>query len=111
VNFRYFFVRKTMFIKYAQGFVIFPGGYGTMDELFEALTLIQTGKVHNFPVVMMGKSYWTGLLDWLRSSMAHEGKIAPDDLDLILVTDDPQEAVAHMRSRYMGFLSEAPATP
>lgn len=91
INFRYFFVRKTMFMKYAQAFVIFPGGFGTMDELFEALTLIQTGKVQNFPVILFGSAYWQGLLDWLRSTMLTEGKIAPADLDLLIVTDSPTD--------------------
>ncbi len=93
VNFRYFFARKTMFVKYAQGFVIFPGGFGTMDELFEALTLIQTGKVHNFPVILFGSDYWGGLLDWLRQTMLGYGNISPADLDLMQVTDSPQEVV------------------
>lgn len=96
VNFRYFFVRKTMFVKYAVGFLIFPGGFGTLDELFEALTLIQTGKVRHFPVVLMGKDYWAGMMTWLRDVMAAEGKIAPEDLDLLLLTDSPEEAVAHV---------------
>lgn len=91
VDFRYFFARKTMLVKYAQGFIIFPGGFGTMDELFEALTLIQTGKVQNFPVVLVGKSYWGGLIAWLRSTMLAEGKISAHDLDLIYVTDDPTD--------------------
>ena len=94
VNFRYFFVRKTMFVKYAEAFVIFPGGYGTMDELFESLTLIQTGKVRNFPVVLFGSAYWSGLLDWLRNAMLAEEKILADDLDLFTVTDSPDEAAA-----------------
>jgi uncharacterized protein (TIGR00730 family) len=93
INFRYFFVRKTMFVKYAEAFVIFPGGFGTMDELFEALTLIQTGKVRDFPVVLMGREYWQGLLDWFRNTLLAEGKISPDDVDLLVVTDSPQEAV------------------
>jgi hypothetical protein len=91
INFRYFFVRKTMFVKYAQAFVIFPGGFGTMDELFEALTLIQTDKVQNFPVILFGSAYWQGLLDWLRATMLSEGKIAAADLDLMVVTDSPTE--------------------
>jgi uncharacterized protein (TIGR00730 family) len=91
INFHYFFVRKTMFVKYAQAFVIFPGGFGTLDELFESLTLIQTGKVCNFPVILFGSGYWTGLLDWLRSTMLAEGKISPADMDLLVVTDSPQE--------------------
>jgi uncharacterized protein (TIGR00730 family) len=94
INFRYFFVRKTMFVKYAEAFVIFPGGFGTMDELFEALTLIQTGKVRDFPVVLFGRDYWQGLLDWLKHTMASEGKIHASDLDLMVVTDSPAEACA-----------------
>ena len=93
INFRYFFARKTMFVKYAQGFVVFPGGFGTLDELFEALTLVQTGKVTQFPIVLMGTSYWAGLVDWLRGTVAAEKKIAVADLDLWCVTDDPSEAV------------------
>lgn len=91
INFHYFFVRKTMFVKYAQGFVIFPGGFGTLDELFEALTLIQTGKISNFPIILFGSEYWAGLLQWLRESMLTGGKIAAADLDLITLTDSPQE--------------------
>jgi uncharacterized protein (TIGR00730 family) len=92
INFRYFFVRKTMFMKYAEAFIIFPGGFGTMDELFEALTLIQTGKVSNFPVVLFGTSYWKGLIDWLSHAMLAGGKIAPADLKLVVMTDSPAEA-------------------
>lgn len=92
VNFRYFFVRKTMFVKYAEAFVIFPGGFGTLDELFEALTLIQTGKVHNFPIVLFGSDYWQGLLDWFKGTLLAEGKIAAEDLDLLAVTDSTEEA-------------------
>src|SRR5690242_15725207 len=93
INFRYFFVRKTMFVKYAEAFVIFPGGFGTMDELFEALTLIQTGKVRDFPVVLFGSEYWEGLIAWLRESMLDGGKVSAGDLDLFKVTDSPEEAV------------------
>jgi uncharacterized protein (TIGR00730 family) len=93
INFRYFFVRKTMFVKYSTAFVVFPGGYGTMDELFEALTLVQTGKVKQFPVVLFGRAYWQGLADWLRDRVAGEGKIATEDLQLIRITDDPAETV------------------
>ncbi|MFE7872139.1 TIGR00730 family Rossman fold protein [Micromonospora humida] len=96
IDFRYFFARKTMFVKYAQAFVVLPGGFGTMDELFEALTLVQTGKVTRFPVVLMGTDYWRGLLDWLRDSMAAEGKIGPVDLELICLTDDVDAAVRHI---------------
>ncbi len=92
INFRYFFVRKTMFVKYSIAFIVFPGGFGTLDELFEALTLIQTGKVRNFPVVLFGRDYWAGLTDWLRDRVVGEGKIDVRDLDLFHVTDHPAEA-------------------
>src|SRR5581483_10972443 len=92
VNFRYFFVRKTMFIKYSNAFIIFPGGFGTLDEAFEALTLIQTGKIYQFPVIMFGRHYWAGLIRWLQSRVLGERKISPGDLNLILLTDDPHEA-------------------
>jgi uncharacterized protein (TIGR00730 family) len=98
INFRYFFVRKTMFVKYALAFIVFPGGYGTLDELFEALTLIQTGKVHHFPIVLFGATYWSGLCDWLRDRVASEGKIHTTDLDLFHVTDSPGDAVAMIRT-------------
>ena len=91
IEFRYFFVRKTMFVKYAQAFVIFPGGFGTMDELFEALTLIQTGKVQDFPVILFGSAYWRGLYDWLRATMLAEHKIAEADLNLLVMSDSPAE--------------------
>jgi uncharacterized protein (TIGR00730 family) len=94
INFRYFFVRKTMFIKYSDAFVIFPGGYGTLDELFEALTLIQTGKIYRFPVILFGRRYWAGLVRWLHTRVMLERKISPGDLDLMLLTDDPAEAAA-----------------
>ena len=96
IDFRYFFVRKTMFVKYAQAFCVLPGGFGTMDELFEALTLVQTRKVTRFPVVLLGSEYWQGLLTWLREAMRAEGKIGPTDLDLLCVTDDVDEAVHHI---------------
>jgi uncharacterized protein (TIGR00730 family) len=96
IDFRYFFARKTMFVKYAQAFVVLPGGFGTMDELFEALTLVQTRKVTRFPVVLMGAEYWGGLLDWIRDRMAGEAKISPIDLELICLTDDVEEAVRHI---------------
>jgi hypothetical protein len=97
VNFRYFFVRKTMFVKYSTAFIVFPGGYGTLDELFEALTLIQTGKVRNFPVVLFGADYWAGLVDWMRDRVAGEGKISTTDLDLFQVTDSPADVVTIIR--------------
>jgi uncharacterized protein (TIGR00730 family) len=92
VNFRYFFVRKTMFIKYSSAFIIFPGGFGTLDELFEAITLIQTGKIYQFPVILFGRHYWAGLLRWLQSRVLAERKISPGDIDLMILTDDPVEA-------------------
>ncbi|GAB4145804.1 MAG: TIGR00730 family Rossman fold protein [Candidatus Promineifilaceae bacterium] len=92
VHFHYFFIRKMMFVKYAQAFVIFPGGFGTMDELFESLTLIQTGKVRHFPVVLFDSAYWQGLFDWLRNTMLAEGKIAAADLDLVFITDSIADA-------------------
>nr|WP_242497441.1 TIGR00730 family Rossman fold protein [Nocardioides oleivorans] len=96
INFRYFFARKTMFVKYSQGFVVLPGGLGTLDELFEALTLVQTQKVTSFPIVLIGTDYWTGLLDWLRGTALADGKINVSDLDMMVLTDDVDEAVAIM---------------
>ena len=110
VNFRYFFVRKTMFIKYSSAFIIFPGGFGTLDELFEAVTLIQTGKISQFPVILFGTHYWAGLLRWLRSRVAEEKKIAPADLDLLLVTDDPREAADAVVAAYAAQMAAARAT-
>ena len=100
LNFRYFFVRKTMFVKYAEGFIIFPGGYGTLDELFEALTLIQTGKLWNFPIVLFDTAYWSGLVEWIESRLEAEGMIKPEDRGLFKVTDDPQTAVDVMLDSY-----------
>jgi len=96
VNFRYFFARKTMFVKYSQGFIVLPGGFGTLDELFEALTLAQTGKVTSFPVVLLGVAYWSGLIDWLRDTALDQGTIKQSDLDMLRLTDDVEEAVAVM---------------
>ena len=93
VNFRYFFTRKTMFVKYAQGFIVLPGGFGTLDELFEALTLVQTQKVTSFPIVLVGHAYWDGLVAWLRDVAVTHGTVSPKDLDLIHLTDDIDEAV------------------
>jgi len=93
ISFRYFFVRKTMFVKYSEAFVVMPGGFGTLDELFEALTLLQTGKVTAFPVVLVGRAYWSGLLDWLAATAAATGRLSSVDLDLVSVTDDVDEAV------------------
>ncbi|GAB3031465.1 cytokinin riboside 5'-monophosphate phosphoribohydrolase [Nocardioides flavus (ex Wang et al. 2016)] len=96
INFRYFFARKTMFVKYSQGFVVLPGGLGTLDELFEALTLVQTRKVTSFPIVLIGTAYWQGMVDWLRDTVLAEGKINADDLDMMVLTDDVDEAVSLM---------------
>jgi uncharacterized protein (TIGR00730 family) len=93
MSFRYFFVRKTMFVKYSQGTIVFPGGLGTMDEAFEMLTLVQTGKTKPAPVVLFGHAYWDGLVEWIKSTMLAGGKIGKKDLDLFKVTDDPTEAV------------------
>ncbi|QQS40978.1 MAG: TIGR00730 family Rossman fold protein [Acidobacteriota bacterium] len=93
VTFKYFMVRKTMFIKYSNAYIIFPGGYGTMDEIFEALTLIQTRKIRNFPVVMFGSSYWKGMISWIQSTMLSEKNINPEDLGLMYMTDSPEDAV------------------
>ncbi len=92
VEFRYFFVRKMMFVKYAQGFIIFPGGFGTLDELFESLTLAQTGKIEHFPVILFGSAYWGGLLGWLKEKPLEQGLVSTDDLSLLTITDDPDEA-------------------
>jgi uncharacterized protein (TIGR00730 family) len=93
VNFRYFFARKTMFVKYAQGFIVLPGGFGTLDELFEAVTLVQTQKVTSFPIVLMGTDYWGGLFDWLRGTVLDAGTVSPKDVELLHLTDDVDEAV------------------
>jgi uncharacterized protein (TIGR00730 family) len=111
LTFNHFYVRKTMFVKPAEGFVIFPGGFGTLDELFEALTLIQTGKVLNFPVVLFGSKFWEGLLDWVRERLLAERMISPDDIDLLRVTDDPNEAVDIVASCYEHRCAEQPAEP
>lgn len=93
INFRYFFARKTMFVKYSSGFIAMPGGFGTMDELFEALTLVQTSKIHSFPIVLVGSDYWRGLVDWVAGSMVAEGTLDEAELDLIHLVDEPEEAV------------------
>ncbi len=101
INFDYFFVRKVMFIKYAQGFVVLPGGFGTLDEMFEALTLIQTHKSGNFPVILVGKKFWDGLLKWIKEMLLEEeGNISPEDMDLIKIVDSPNEAVEHINDFY-----------
>ena len=101
INFDYFFIRKVMFIKYAQGFIVLPGGYGTLDEMFEALTLIQTEKSGKFPVILIGKSFWTGLIDWIKEVLlAEENNISPEDLDLIQIVDTAEEAVKMINDYY-----------
>ena len=114
VEFRYFFVRKVMFVKYADAFVIFPGGYGTLDELFEALTLIQTKKILNFPVILMGAAYWGPLLTWIRETLTKQATINPEDVDLLRVTDDPAEACqiinAYVTERRRAAAGTAPET-
>lgn len=98
ITFRYFFVRKTMFMKYSLGFIVMPGGFGTFDELFEALTLVQTGKVSSFPIVLVGKEYWSGLIEWISTTVADEGMINPADLDYLTIVDTPEEAVSAVKN-------------
>jgi uncharacterized protein (TIGR00730 family) len=97
MEFRYFFVRKTMFVKYSEAFVVFPGGFGTLDELFEAVTLVQTGKIHRFPVVLYGSDYWGGLVDWLRASVVAAGNVAADELEMVQVADSPAQVAQIVR--------------
>ncbi|WP_435622502.1 TIGR00730 family Rossman fold protein [Flagellimonas sp.] len=102
LDFDYFFVRKVMFVKYSQGFVVMPGGFGTLDELFESITLIQTNKIHKFPIVLVGSSFWGGLLDWVKNTMLEEGNISPGDLDLIKLVDSAEEVVEVIDEFYKG---------
>jgi uncharacterized protein (TIGR00730 family) len=111
VTFRHFYARKTMFVKAAEGFVVFPGGFGTADELFEALTLIQTGKVLHFPVVLVDSDYWDELLEWIRGELLGEGMISPEDVELLVVTDDLDEALAHVLECYDRRCADMPAEP
>ncbi|GAA4631493.1 TIGR00730 family Rossman fold protein [Actinoallomurus vinaceus] len=97
LEFRYFFVRKTMFVKYSQAFVVLPGGFGTLDELFEAITLVQTRKITRFPIVLVGTEFWGGLVDWIKNQMLPSGKVSPEDIDLIHLTDDPEDVVEVIR--------------
>lgn len=97
LDYKYFFIRKVMFVKYAVAYVIMPGGYGTMDELFEALTLIQTKRVRSFPLILMGREYWQGLLDWLKNSMQQKSMILPCDIEMIQIIDEPEEVVKHIK--------------
>ena len=100
VDFRYFFVRKLMFVKYAVGYVIFPGGFGTLDEMFEALTLIQTKKIRGFPVVLVGSEYWRGLIDWVKNTMLEMGNVSPEDIDLLQIVDEPEDVCSIISNRY-----------
>lgn len=100
ITFKHFYVRKVMFVKYAQGFIVMPGGFGTLDEFFEAVTLIQTKRIHPFPVVLMGKDYWEGLIEWFKTKMLDEGMISKSDLDFFSLTDEPKEAVAIVKKFY-----------
>jgi uncharacterized protein (TIGR00730 family) len=111
LTFRHFYARKTMFVKAAEGFVVFPGGFGTSDELFESLTLIQTGKVLHFPVVLFDSDYWAELLEWVRGEMLADGMISPDDLELLHVTDDGDDAVAQVLDCYERRCAVTPASP
>jgi uncharacterized protein (TIGR00730 family) len=103
LNFDYFFVRKVMFVKYSQGFIVLPGGFGTLDELFEAITLIQTKKIGTFPIILMGSKFWEGLIDWIKESILEEGNISPEDLDLMKIVDTAEEAVAEINDFYNKF--------
>jgi uncharacterized protein (TIGR00730 family) len=111
LTFRHFYARKTMFVKAAEGFVVFPGGFGTADELFEALTLIQTGKVLHFPVVLFDSGYWDELLDWFRDDLLADGMISPNDVDLLYVTDDPEDATRQVIDCYERRCAHVPAEP
>jgi uncharacterized protein (TIGR00730 family) len=111
LTFQHFYARKTMFVKAAEGFVIFPGGFGTLDELFESLTLIQTGKVLHFPVILFDRAFWTDLLDWVGDELIADGLISPDDERLLFLTDDPDEAVSIVTDCYRQRCAEAPPTP
>jgi len=111
LTFKHFYARKTMFVKAAEGFVIFPGGFGTLDELFEALTLIQTGKVLHFPVVLFDSDYWRPLLDWTHDRLLTDGMISPEDLELLQITDEPAEAVALQVAGYRRRAASIPAAP
>ena len=116
IEFRYFFVRKTMFVKYSQAFVVLPGGFGTLDELFEALTLVQTGKITKFPIVLVDSSYWSGLLSWIRDTVIAEGNVSPADLDLLSIADEPDDVVriiqaAHSNGGPLGRSAGSAAVP
>lgn len=106
IHFRYFFVRKTMFVKYTQGFVCTPGGFGTLDELFESMTLVQTEKITRFPIVLLGVDFWKPLVDWIRNTLVTEGMIAPEDAELILLTDSVDEAMTHIKREHKRVLDD-----
>jgi uncharacterized protein (TIGR00730 family) len=110
-TFQHFYARKTMLVKASEGFVMFPGGFGTLDELFEALTLIQTGKVLHFPVVLFDRPYWTDLTDWIGDELLRHGMISPNDVELLFATDDPDQAVAHVLTCYRRRCADVPAEP
>jgi uncharacterized protein (TIGR00730 family) len=110
-TFRHFYARKVCFVKPSEGFVIFPGGFGTLDELYESLTLIQTGKVRDFPVVLFGSDYWGEMLEWIRKEVLEAGMISPDDVELLSLTDDPDEAVARVLAYYHAGNGSTPASP
>jgi uncharacterized protein (TIGR00730 family) len=111
IEFRYFFVRKTMFVKYSQAFVVLPGGYGTLDELFEALTLVQTGKITKFPIVLVDSAYWSGLLGWMRDMVTGQDKISATDIDLLKVADSPDEVVKIIKEAHHNGLASEPSVP
>src|SRR5215471_11378878 len=111
IEFRYFFVRKTMFVKYSQAFVVLPGGFGTLDELFEALTLVQTGKVTKFPIVLVDSSYWSGLLSWIRDTVIAEGNVSPADLDLLSIADEPDDVVRIIKAAHSNGGPLGPSVP
>ncbi|MFT6722518.1 MAG: hypothetical protein ACJA1V_000578 [Flavobacteriaceae bacterium] len=102
LQFDYFFVRKVMFVKYSQGFVVMPGGFGTLDELFEAITLIQTNKIEKFPIILVGTAFWKGLIDWIKDTLLSEGNVSVKDLDLLQMADSPEEVVNHINAFYKG---------
>ncbi|MBI5212039.1 MAG: TIGR00730 family Rossman fold protein [Nitrospirae bacterium] len=108
ISFRYFFVRKLMFIKYAMAFVIFPGGFGTMDELFESLTLVQTGKIESFPIILFGSDYWKGLIDWMKNTLVLEGTIGKEDFALFNIVDTPEEVCELLKEHYRVFGGPVP---
>jgi uncharacterized protein (TIGR00730 family) len=108
LEFRYFFVRKTMFVKYSQAFVVLPGGFGTLDELFESVTLVQTGKITKFPIVLVGSEYWSGLLSWLRDTAAGQDKVSSEDLELLSVADSPEEVVEIIKKAHSNGLAAEP---